>query len=202
VYVPAVVFTRLVLARHWMTDVTASLLLGGSLIALAPAPRPAATRRLLLALPPVLVGVWVSVATGSRIRLPSPSTFWGDPPGGLRTTDDSLCAVEIDDDAFGSTGWTGDQFTLLAPIYGKQWVDVRNGRGTILKLRARTHFGLTAAASRRLELLVDGTVIGSQPLETRWRTLAFALPALAPGPHEFELLTLERPLRVPRRAAK
>ena len=93
-----------------------------------------------------------------------------------------------------SVSWSAEPFTLLSPSYGKQWVDVRNGRNAILKVLARTHLDLMEATSHRLELLVDGTVVGAQRLDGRWRTLTFALPMLEPGTHQFELLSIRRPL--------
>ncbi|HXJ37125.1 MAG TPA: phosphatase PAP2 family protein [Candidatus Eisenbacteria bacterium] len=188
VYVLAVAVTRVVLARHWLTDVTASLLLGTAWVALAPAPRPAVTRRLLLATPAILMAICVSAATGSRIALPSPSRLDGAKPDGLPQNHDSLFAVEIDDDGLIPPTAGATEYTLLAPTLGKQWVEVRNGRSAVLKLVARTHLDGVAMAANRLELLIDGTPVGVQPLRADWRTLAFALPTLEPGTHQFELL--------------
>ena len=195
-FVLAIAITRVVLARHWVTDVTASLLLGVSFIALAPMPRPGATLGLLLSVPVILLAAWVSVATGSRISLSSPSTL-STPPVPLHVDDVLLGAIEMDDDAIAS--WGRERFTLLSPIYGKQWVQVGNGRTAILKVLARTHLDPVETTSHRLELLIDGTVVDVQRLDTRWRTLAFALPMLEPGQHQFELLAVRRALKKPPR---
>ncbi len=197
VYVLAVAVTRVVLARHWPTDVTASLLLGTAWVALAPAPRPAVTRRLLLATPAILMVICVSAATGSRIALPSPSRLDGATPDGLHQDHDALFAVEIDDAPSPPSGGTVS-YTLLAPTLGKQWVEVRDGRSAVLKLIARTHLDSVAMAANRLELLIDGTPVGVQPLQADWRTLAFALPTLEPGTHQFELLPRAPRARVER----
>jgi len=192
-FVPAVAFSRIVLARHWMTDVLGSLLLGSALVALAPRPRPATTRRLLVAMPLVLLVAWATSATGSRIRLPSPSSMSGIGTGRWQPNEDYLGAMEIAF-AWDPSEPPSNRFTLLAPKYGKQRVDVLDGRSTILKLLARPQFDVSRLASRGLELLVDGAVVGTQPLGSGWRMLAFALPTLTPGPHELEL----RPRRLDR----
>ena len=194
-FVPAVAFARVALARHWLTDVTGSLLIGAALLALAPVLRP--NRVLVGVLPVIALCAGVSVATGSRIRLPSPSTLLNAPREGLGDDEDLLSTIEIDDGS-ASSGWGGQRLTLLAPTYGKQWIDVSGGQRTILKLLARTHLDVAEVSARRLQLLVDGTVVGSQPLDTRWRTFAFALPALEPGVHEVELLALPRTLATTR----
>lgn len=189
-FVPLVAYSRVVLARHWVTDVVGSMLLGTALLALAPTPGPAATRRLLLLMPVLVFAAAATSAVGSRIQLPSPSTLSGAGASGWQANDDYLAGMEIDDP------WAMERpstrFTLLSPTYGKQMVDVNDGRSTILKVLARRHFDLTKLASQRLELLVDGAVVGAQPLGSGWRMLAFALPALTPGQHEFELRPLDR----------
>jgi hypothetical protein len=106
--------------------------------------------------------------------------------GGWQPNEDYLGAMEIAF-AWDPSEPPSNRFTLLTPKYGKQRVDVLDGRSTILKLLARPHFDMTKLASHRLELLVDGAVVGTQPLGSGWRMLAFALPTLTPGTHELEL---------------
>lgn len=185
-FVAIVSVSRLVLARHWMTDVVGSLLLGTALLALAPMPDRDATRRLLLATPFVLLLAWAAGATGSRIRLPSPSTPAGASATGWQANEDCLGAIEIDFAGAPSARASG-RFTLLSPTYARQRVDVHDGHSPILKLLARPHFDVAGIASQELQLLVDGAVVGTQPLGSGWQMLAFALPTLTPGPHEFEL---------------
>jgi membrane-associated phospholipid phosphatase len=185
-FVAIVSVSRLVLARHWMTDVVGSLLLGTALLALAPMPERAATRRLLVATPLILLFALVASATGSRIRLPSPSTPAGASATGWQANEDCLGAMEIDYAGAPSARASG-RFTLLSPTYAKQRVDVHDGHSPILKLLARPHFDVAGIASQELQLLVDGAVVGTQPLGSGWQMLAFALPTLTPGPHDFEL---------------
>ncbi len=185
-FVAIVSLSRLVLARHWMTDVVGSLLLGTALLALAPLPDRAANRRLVLATSFAVLVALVAIATGSRIRLPSPSTPFSASTTRWQPNDECLGAMEID------YGWTRsarplNRFTLLAPTYGKQRVDVHDGRSPILKLLARPDVAISSIAEQELELLVDGAVVGTQSLGSGWQVLAFALPALTPGAHEFEL---------------
>jgi membrane-associated phospholipid phosphatase len=193
VYVLGVACARILLARHWMTDVTASFLLGTFLMALAPQLWPTTTRALVLATPVVILCACVSVATGGRIRLPSPSTLSSGPFAARDAGDKFLATIELDDDSVLSVGG-GRRLTLLSPTYGKQWVNVGDGRRPIVKLLARRRRALTDV-SHRVTLLVDGTVVGSEQLESRWRSLVFALPVLEPGPHEIELLTPPRESR-------
>ena len=94
---------------------------------------------------------------------------------------------------------------MLHPIIGRglgALVDFSGGRSTILRLLARTHLDVEDASEPRLALLIDGTVVGSQPLDTHWRTLAFALPVLEPGPHVVELLPLPESLELPHFSSK
>lgn len=190
-FVAAVSFARIALARHWVTDVTGSLLLAAAFIALAPAPWPAATRRWLLVLPIVLVTVSISFATGAHIRLPSPATLQCTARDHAPPPHTFVEAIEIDDDGF-APGVGDEQFTRLPATYGKHVVEVRNGRSPILKLLARRgRLDGVAAISHHLTLLVDGMVVGVQPLASSWRALAFALPELEPGRHELELLARE-----------
>ena len=185
-FVAIVSVSRLVLARHWMTDVAGSVLLGIALLGLAPMPERAATRQLLIATPFILLVALVAGATGSRIRLPSPSTPAGASASGWQANEDCLGAMEIDFAGAPSSRSSG-RFTLLSPTYARQRVDVRDGHSPILKLLARPHFDVASIASQELQLLVDGAVVGTQPLGSGWQMLAFALPTLPPGPHEFEL---------------
>jgi hypothetical protein len=145
----------------------------------------------------ILLGVWAASATGTRIRLPSPSTLSGGAASTWQTNDDYLGAIEIEHGS-APPGRPSNRFTLLAPIYGKQQAEVHDGRSAVLKLLARPHFDLADISSRRLELLVDGTVVGTQPLGTGWRMLAFALSTLAPGTHEFGLRSLDLRVQRPR----
>ena len=93
-FVIAVAFTRLYVGLHWLSDVTASMLLGLSFGGMFSA-RPIIRRRLgdALALP-VLLALYLAVAGGVRLTAPSPAMQSHRPSGAAATTVDGLTHLE------------------------------------------------------------------------------------------------------------
>lgn len=187
-FVWTVLLTRLYLGRHWVTDVTGSLLLSLSVVGLMSVRRAVPRVAVLASAAAVLTALFLTAATGGRIALPSPSSPSSDPSFNValrwpRARD--LAGIEgtwVDRGRSGEPAYlrvSSPELRLVASLPRHQ--------RALLRIVARPLRGLRASRCAELTLLVDGLPVGELPFSQRWRSYAFALPPLTPGPHEVRL---------------
>jgi membrane-associated phospholipid phosphatase len=187
-FVPAVAFTRLYLARHWATDVVASMLLGLAFWGLVSARPTHALRRVLAFVVLVeLPSLFIVTAAGGRIPLDSPSRFDGPPPVTSPRPADLLASV-------GGGTWIppvrqrSGGYVRLDPQSPGVCVEVGEARPPVLKVLALPLRDPHARGCRWLTALANGSPVGRPlALKPRWRTYAFALPPLPRGANEIRL---------------
>jgi undecaprenyl-diphosphatase len=187
-YVLAVAATRLYLGRHWATDVVGAVLLGIAFAGVVAARPPAAPRLVGALVGLQLLGVFMAVEAGGRIHLPAPTMLaeaGDDGPAPLRGY--RLARVLDGNASVPKKAERGGRIVALAD--GEATIDVPAGlvRPAVMKLVAFPHAPAAASACAWVDVSVDGTPIARRALKRRWRALAFALPAFAPGPRVVRL---------------
>jgi membrane-associated phospholipid phosphatase len=188
VFVTGVLASRLYLGRHWPSDVVGSVLLSVWVLGLMTVHGARPRGIVAVGATAVVVGLWLTALTGTRIDLPSPSA-----PARAPTFRVALAHAE----ARGRVGldgvWVGAStrgahgFLRVSTPEARVVATLPRGHGTLLRIVARRGRRLWPARCAAVDLLVDGSLVGSQPVSRRWRSHAFALPTLAPGSHEFRL---------------
>jgi len=197
VFVSAVALTRLYLGRHWLSDVTGSVLLCMSWFCLTFSCRTAAMRWCVGVLAVVVIsGIYLASAVGARIPLPSPSTLSGASQFRLPLRNAHARAAAGLGGKWVPRRWARGYLRLNA-VDVRLRVRLAHGERSVLKLVARPLRGLLRTACPRIQLLVDGHTIGTQPLVWHWRAYTFAVPVLSAGPHEVRLRIVEETLRFP-----
>lgn len=176
-----VAFTRLYLRRHWLTDVSGSVLLGMGFLSVAYLPtlrrRPAyaATLAVLLGLP--LAG---AIHLGWHARLPSAATF-DDVLAGRFLPHAEISGVELarapEDMLFQNLGDHQLRFAF----------DARQEGRPVFKLLAQPMTRYRIRRCSWLALRVDGVLMPARRMSARWRTYSFPMPDIAAGHHEIEL---------------
>ncbi len=165
----AIAFSRVYLDRHWVSDVTASLLIG--LLFWGLAPRWVVSLRRLAV---VITAVVVMVMAGPRFVLPSPMAF----------DDEHYLELPV-----GAVG--------LPPESPGERMPATWTFRTALARYPLVHFELVtpgddAPSCLWLDLDLDRNRVASVPLAPRRDTYALPLPRLTPGLHRVRLQTRER----------
>ena len=188
-FIWTVLLTRLYLGRHWLTDVTGSLLLSLSVVGLMSIRRALPRAAVLSSATAVLTALFLTAATGGRIALPSPSSPSSDPAFNVALRwprEREKAGIEgtwIDRRRRGKPAAylrvSSPEVRLVAsmPSYER----------ALLRIVARPLHGLRAGRCAELMLEIDGLPVGELPFSQRWRSYAFALPPLPAGPHEVRL---------------
>jgi hypothetical protein len=186
-YVAVVAATRLYLGRHWLTDVVGALLLGIAFLGVVTAARPRRARLLGTCVAIQLVGLYLAEAAGGRVHLPAPTTI-------AKTADDGpapLRGYRLERVAEGV--WTrrpadvGGRMVRLDDDELELGVPDGLAERSVLKLIALPLRSAEGSECGFVRLAIDGQEYWHRPLKRRWRTLAFPLPALAPGPRTIRL---------------
>jgi len=184
-FVIAVAFTRLYVGLHWLSDVMASVLLGiifgGMLDAGATATRAILPAMSLLALP-----IYVMVACGFRVMLPSPTSLATSQ--GNRASHAGLRLQYRFPHGSALRQWRLAERRPLA-MRGdlRLGLETSDNRGALLTLVGNSSLAPSSQSCGWLQLFVDDTARGELRLEDGWWTYAFALPRLNPGLHRVRL---------------
>jgi membrane-associated phospholipid phosphatase len=183
-FIAGVALTRVYLGRHWLTDVTASVLLALAFWAAA-AGGHRRVRGSFAAAAVAVVGLFAAAAAGGRLALPSPAVV---PAHRGLEIDSPLRAADAGVRWVARGGAPGG-FAVLEPAREiRLRVRTHDGRLLVLKVVGRPR-RVRSPGCPHLEVLVDGRVVGERWLKQRWRTYAFALPRLTPGLHDVRVRT-------------
>jgi undecaprenyl-diphosphatase len=183
-----VLFTRLYLGRHWLSDVTGSLLLSLAVVGLMGVGRTFPRVVVLATAAALLVALFLTAASGGRIALPSPSSPSADPAFNVVLrwpSPRAKAGIEgtwVESRRDGQPGYlrvSSPEVRLVAsmPRYER----------ALLRIAARPLRGLRASRCAEIMLFVDGAPVGELPFSRKWRSYTFALPPLAAGPHDVRL---------------
>jgi len=187
-FVWTVLLTRLYLGRHWLTDVTGSLLLSLSVVGLMSVRRALPRAAVLASATAVLTGLFLTAATGGRIALPSPSSPSSDPAFNVALRWPRARALAGIEGTWIDHGRRGEPAYLRVSSPELRLVaSMPHYERALLRIVARPLHGLRVGRCAELMLEIDGLPVGTLPFSQRWRSYAFALPPLPPGPHEVRL---------------
>ncbi len=174
-------FTRLYLARHWLTDVTTSLMLALAFWGLGDVLRRVRLSRLWPALAVVMLVVGGLLACGVQVFLPSPTTF--DDHGRFDLSLVRLGGGHRRRAAVPPTRrlLNPARRTIRLPIWtaASDWA--------VLKLLATPRGPSQPLRCKSIGVRIDGRDASTRRLERHREIYAFALPPLAVGPHELRL---------------
>ena len=187
-FIWTVLLTRLYLGRHWLTDVTGSLLLSLSLVGMMSVRRLLPRVAVLASTVLVVTGLFLTAAAGGRIALPSPSAPSGDPSFNvvLRWPAARERAGIAGTWAKAGPGGVPGYLRVSSPEV-RLMASIPRHERALLRIVARPLRGLRVSRCAELTLLVDGKPVGDLPFSQHWRSYAFALPPLPAGPHEVRL---------------
>ena len=187
-FIWTVLFTRLYLGRHWLTDVTGSLLLSLSVVGLMAVRRALPRAAVLSSAAAVLTALFLTAATGGRIALPSPSAPAADPSFHVALRWPQARETVGIEGTWTKAGRPGEPSYLRVSSPEVRLVaSMPRYERALLRIAARPLRGLRTSRCAELMLLVDGLPVGELPFSQHWRSYAFALPPMAAGPHEVRL---------------